>query len=131
MGGSVSLGSYIMLGDDEEVGAGDDFYTFMHEYGHYLQSQETGPLYMIKYGIPSGVFGKSWTELDANLRASNHFNENYGFTWDPDFYQPGTRDHIYSFLPDQEVGGNWWEYGLFFTGHGNPWISILNSKEGK
>jgi RHS repeat-associated protein len=128
MGGSVSLGSYIMLSDDEDVGSGE--YTFMHEYGHYLQSQRSGPLYMIKYGIPSGIFGKSWTEHDANFRAAEYFKDNYDFEWDSNFYAQGSSQHKYSFLPSNEVDAKWWEFGLFFTGHGNPWISLLNSKGG-
>lgn len=60
----------------------------MHEYGHTLQSQQWGPLYMNKIGFPSLYAGgdqeehnKARVEQDANIRALKHWEENY-----PNYY---------------------------------------------
>lgn len=49
-GWGVSLGSYILL-----ARGADDAQTRDHEYGHSLQSQMLGPLYLIIVGLPSVV----------------------------------------------------------------------------
>lgn len=79
---------------------------FMHEYGHYLQSQEYGPAYLFNVGIPSlintkkyentkvTVFEKNlngyaevgkvktmWFERRANKKAAKYFRDNYGDKW--------------------------------------------------
>lgn len=82
---------------------------FMHEYGHYLQSQESGWNYLIKYGLPSissaskskylshitdkegNTYSRSthnikWFETDANSRAADYFKEHYGVVWGSDKY---------------------------------------------
>ena len=55
----------------------------MHEYGHYLQSQEYGFLYLYVIGLPSLISAKKdkdnshtsfWTEVDASARAAKYFN---------------------------------------------------------
>jgi hypothetical protein len=124
--GSVTLGSYISLsGKDPQanVGFGDGSYTFMHEYGHYLQSQRNGFSYLFKYGLPS-IMGAEWTEWDANQRAANYFNKREGFNWDSNFYPSGW-EHNYSRLP---AGGKlnntrWWEYMVL------PAVPFLNLKK--
>jgi hypothetical protein len=116
-GGAVTLGSYISLSHttlDKEanVGIGPGSYTFMHEYGHYLQSQRNGVSYLFKYGLPS-IFGAHWTEWDANQRAANYFNKLSPTTpWNPNYYLPSTWQHTYSKLPDGGKIHNtkWWEY---------------------
>lgn len=98
---SVTLGSFINLGEDGQANVGtfgDGGYTFMHEYGHYLQSQEMGIIYLSKVGLAS-ITGATWTELDANFRAAEYFNGQQGFTWDSDFYPPSNPMHKYSELP--------------------------------
>lgn len=58
---------------------------FQHEYGHYLQSQSVGPIYLIGYAIPSLVsatindyetHNNFCIEKDANRRAYNYFMRN-------------------------------------------------------
>ena len=131
-GGSITLGSFINLAsidNDSEanISVGASGYTFMHEFGHYLQSRESGPLYLFKYGLPSAS-GRSWTEHDANLRAANYFQENYGFTWNSNYYTPGTNNHKYSFLPSDTTNPDNWEYGAWFAGSfiGGIIVSIDN-----
>lgn len=69
----------------------------MHEYGHYMQSQDYGFGYLFIVGIPSfldlAIFdGKEkndeyekhdlkWFEIDANQRGYHHFYGKFG-TWD-------------------------------------------------
>ena len=82
--------------------------SYMHEYGHYLQSQRYGPRYLTEVGIPS-IFSANkseviegddiynpykitthktaWFEMDANKRAANYFGEHNGVNWrDPNFF---------------------------------------------
>ncbi len=116
----VSLGSYI-TGRDVAVwgNQGDLNPTFMHEYGHYLQSQRSGPLYLFKYGLPSSQTGRGapfgqpmpagtfytgdhddfWVEMDANNRAFEHFRERHGITiWDVGNFPIGDTRNV-----------RWWE----------------------
>jgi hypothetical protein len=132
IGGSVTLGSYINLsGNDDQANVGvfgDGGFTFMHEYGHYLQSQKYGFIYLTKVGIPSAT-GASWTELDANFRASKYFKEFENFDWEPNFYPISSSNHIYSQLPESKTNASWWEYPLFFI---HPLILWpINQKKGK
>lgn len=90
-GSAVTIGSYINGGNELEPRVGNQL--FMHEYGHYLQSQHSGPLYLYKYGLPS-LFTDTplgfnngtgfshddfWVEQDANERGFQHFNNRGGF----------------------------------------------------
>lgn len=113
---SVTLGSFINLGEDGQANVGtlgDGGYTFMHEYGHYLQSQEMGIIYLSKVGLAS-ITGSTWTELDANFRAAEYFNGQQGFMWDPDFYLPNTSMHKYSALPEKKAEIKFGEYLIPF-----------------
>ncbi|HMW36443.1 MAG TPA: RHS repeat-associated core domain-containing protein [bacterium] len=109
----ITLGSYIIGSREMKVGIGTSLghQLFMHEYGHYLQSQRNGPLYLTKYGIPSlanAAFGsnhnKYWTETDANRRAERYFRVQHGFTQWNDSYYPRA---------SQLSNGSWWEYPLW------------------
>ena len=101
----VSLGSYININDTNDLPYDehgnfapymDELY--MHEYGHYSQSQEYGFGYLFSVGIPSlwdlSVFGHGnedeyirgvsykkhslkWFELNANKRGHEHFDGLY------------------------------------------------------
>lgn len=63
---------------------------FVHEYGHYIQSQFLGPSFFIVVGAPSllsaGPVQKwsgikhinRWFEVDASRRGANHFDAKYG-----------------------------------------------------
>ena len=89
IGGAVTLGNYI--NGSSNLSASPDNYLFQHEYGHYLQSKATGPLYLSRYAIPSGLdcLGTKDhryhpVEQDANIRAYKYFNKktNYYSSWD-------------------------------------------------
>lgn len=77
---------------------------FMHEYGHYIQSQKQGWGYLFTTGIPSLIDaaknhyattikdnqGKRhtlkshdifWAEINANKKAEKYFKEKYGVEW--------------------------------------------------
>ncbi len=111
--GGVLLGNYISTAGrgEVELGLGKGSYTTMYEFGHYLQSQVYGPLYLPKIGIQS-VGGASWTEHDANYRAARYFNDRHGFKWDSNYYDPSHPYHKYSYLPNEAKDPKWWEYGL-------------------
>ncbi len=60
---------------------------FVHEYGHYMQSQLLGSSYLLTIGIPSlastvGIGGNDhnsrWFEVDASRRGAKHFDKKYG-----------------------------------------------------
>ena len=64
---------------------------YMHEYGHYLQSQMMGPFYLFEVGLPSlgsamkasvenGISShdRKWYEINANRLAKRYFEEKYG-----------------------------------------------------
>lgn len=65
----------------------------MHEYGHYLQSQDYRLGYLFSVGVPSLISAMnsdvldeppfsthrlSWMERSANRKAKEYFGENYG-----------------------------------------------------
>ena len=113
-GSAVSLGSYISaspvsMDPQQHIEATTRGYITMHEYGHYLQSQEYGPLYLFKVGLPSALGNGSWTEHDANQRASKYFQGSANFTWTS---TPG----LYRYLPGNSTRARWFEYPLFFLG---------------
>ena len=70
---------------------------YMHEYGHYMQSQDYGFGYLFSVGIPSiwdlafqggnnTIEGYSkhslkWFEIDASKRGKKHFEGKY-HSWD-------------------------------------------------
>lgn len=107
--GSVSLGSYMNMNYEDTIT--EPFETFvrhtpvyMHEYGHYLDSQAFGPLYLPTIGLLSlisasrDIYIKSpekfkidahcyyWTETRANRNASDYFGKYYGVSWNRDKY---------------------------------------------
>ena len=70
------MGSYITGNKDLKAEVGNSI--FMHEYGHYLQSQDAGYHYLLNYGLPSLLscgnnHNNSSVEQDANARAYKHF----------------------------------------------------------
>lgn len=99
-GAAVTIGSYITGGDKIVPDAHNSL--FQHEYGHYLQSQAMGPLFLLTVGEPSlwnAAFGSKHDfqsyERDANYRAFKYFNKNLrnfsSSNWD--FFQnPLTRN---------------------------------------
>ncbi|MDR2009873.1 MAG: FG-GAP-like repeat-containing protein [Bacteroidales bacterium] len=129
--GSFSLGSYIQLSKyhsiyesyldpisgEEKEGLGA---TFIHEYGHYIQSQKVGPFYAIKYALPS-VFTNNYTkpETDANMRAYGYFSkyyshkmpvyEKYIFNPDTGTYDRKISDWNNDRYPKSHNNLKWWE----------------------
>ena len=92
-GSAVTIGSYIH--GNHNLKPDFNNWLFQHEYGHYLQSQAVGPIYLQRYGIPSAFSGGPFkndhdyhsVEQDANARALRYFNKHInGFadngSWD-------------------------------------------------
>jgi len=91
----VSLGCFINI--DSHCEACFD-QLFMHEYGHYIQSQHWGLLYLFLIGIPSlancihdrirhsCTHDTFYTETSANRKAKNYFGRHYGSEWDDTGY---------------------------------------------
>lgn len=84
-GSAVTLGSFIS--GDRGLQADPYNPLFQHEYGHYLQSQAWGLMYLGKGGIPSmisALLSDKYSEdhlfdpieQDANARAFEYFNKN-------------------------------------------------------
>ncbi|MDO5104976.1 hypothetical protein [Capnocytophaga sp.] len=72
---------------------------YMHEYGHYIDSQIFGLTYIFNIGIPSlisaGISSQidgepqgvtqhdfRWYEMSANKNAARYFGKHYGVNWD-------------------------------------------------
>jgi len=107
----LSLGSFININNKERIDG--DFgkyivtnYLYMHEYGHYRQSQAFGPLYLPRFGLPSLLSTNFFTgrndqylhpvEQDANARAYNYFKNKDGFVgWDNTGRYPKELGYIY------------------------------------
>jgi hypothetical protein len=118
IGGSVSLGSFIILYKGNEAKVGN--YLFMHEFGHCLQSRESGPLYLFKYGIPSLLTDNfAWMEKDANYRAKKYFKTYANVFNKAEKAQP----------TNTKVSPKLWEYVLFFLGIGLILIPYLNTEK--
>lgn len=104
IGGAVTLGNYI--NGSSNLSASPDNYLFQHEYGHYLQSKATGPLYLSRYAIPSGLncLGNKNhdfhpVEQDANIRAFKYFNNKIDGFSDWNF----VRNPIVGYLKDLPI----------------------------
>ncbi|MBP5373546.1 MAG: hypothetical protein J6Y31_01355 [Bacteroidales bacterium] len=86
--GGITFGSYIV--GNEDIRASDDDRWFQHEFGHYLQSQEHGGLWLFTYAIESGIsaavndndsHNAFYTEQDANARSYLYLAQHYGFDY--------------------------------------------------
>lgn len=82
----VTLSSFIVGNNKIEANTSNQL--FMHEYGHYLQSQKYGFAYMSRFAFPSANDSKE-TEYDANSRALQYFYEKTGGNIRWDFYNFG------------------------------------------
>ena len=100
----MTLGSYININDkglmpkdDNGKFAPEKDQLYMHEYGHYIQSQIYGWAYVPCIGAPSlvsamkskDISGKGytthslrWYEMDANRRGKEYFQKYYNIPWD-------------------------------------------------
>jgi hypothetical protein len=116
----LSLGSFININDKGKVEGNttNEFKNYllsnplyMHEYGHYLQSQYYGPSYLFYIGIPSifsAAFSKQiegeptgitthkgfYTEMEANILSKGYFGSNYGVNWNSPYHIWG-KDYLY------------------------------------
>lgn len=109
--GAVTMSSYIT--GNRNLEANPDNPLFQHEYGHYLQSQASGLIYLWKYGLPSlysaggdKTHNRHPVEQDANARAMKYFEKTYpGFVdngrWS--FYQNPVTDWNHSKSYDSKV----------------------------
>ena len=106
----VSLGNYINITDRVSIPFDKDGNfspmenpLYMHEYGHYLQSQSHGPIYLFSIGLPSlysaitkdridgpplSTHAYAGVEMDANRRAAKYFGEKYGVDWNAPYNYP-------------------------------------------
>lgn len=84
-GRAFTIGHYSFGPDGYEATWKD--HLFVHEYGHYLQSLDFGPLYMHVIAGPSlisawGITGLEhdyhWYEVDASRRGAMYFDKKYG-----------------------------------------------------
>ncbi len=108
----ITLGNFININDPCEmprnekgkfdpihpVQEDNNQYLYLHEYGHYLQSQDYGLSYLFVIGLPSlasTVKAKSnesykhqdfWGEKNANRRAWGYFSERGLESWDEIYY---------------------------------------------
>ena len=114
----VSLGSYININNGSTIDRPFEQYvtynpTYMHEYGHYIQSQILGPEYLfsvgayslIQTGINSGLTVNykynqilrskfAWTETWANRLSAKYFGKHESVDWVNDKYY-----YMYSYIP--------------------------------
>lgn len=111
-GTAFTSGSYIIGGP--ELKAKNSNGLFQHEYGHYLQSQVYGPLYMMKVAIPSmgsknqvgSPHYSNPVEQDANIRAFNYFKTHYAKYFDS--------------YDDSGAYNGQWKWDIAKTSNANP-----------
>ena len=86
--GGFTLSNFII--GDGEIEGNPSQRLFQHEFGHVLQSLKSGPIYLIKYGLPSlisayrnkgAVHAKHPVEQDANVQAKTFWDTNYQHTY--------------------------------------------------
>jgi RHS repeat-associated protein len=101
--GAITVGNY--SGGPSGYRADWRDHLFVHEYGHYIQSQRHGPLYIFSVAIPSlqsailqtknpdsPRHNSRWFEADASCKGSAYFDKYYGsgkegyVTGSPDFF---------------------------------------------
>jgi hypothetical protein len=145
--GAVTFGSYII--GSRGIQANPTNSLFQHEYGHYLQSQATGPFYLQRYGIPS-AFSKGDHDLhpveqDANARALKYFNKHvdgfesfdeeglYTGGWvrrqNPiigyDWNQPFNNETNQTAIKNAQLGLTWYDWVFGPNYIINSWIHVL------
>ncbi|MDR0420492.1 MAG: hypothetical protein LBH30_03455 [Prevotellaceae bacterium] len=84
--------------------------TYMHEYGHYLDSRRNGLGYLTNIGIPSLLSANRdkrhgtnyhynyWAEKRANRYTKKYFGKYYGVDWNspyPYYYSTTTIEDFY------------------------------------
>ena len=125
----MSIGNY-SLGPDNYVADWRD-HLFVHEYGHYIQSQIMGITYFKHVAIPSflsasfiqdwcGVtHSKRWFEVDASRKGMKHFmgsGDENGNMFDPKKFQNGSStEYINPRLNSKEQDGDGYPLKGTFT----------------
>lgn len=123
-GSSVCFGSHILLHPNEKADITNP--VLQHEFGHTFQSHQSGPLYLLKYGIPSLLTDNTaWMECDANTRVEKYLNRDHVAI------QAWQSSAFHQRLLSEEVRPKAWEYVLFFLGIGVILIPILNFRKGQ
>ena len=84
-GGSMSLGMYLFLGSDDPR-------TYIHEYGHSIQSAILGPLFLPIMGIPSFL----WCNLPPCRKLRRE--KGISYYW---FYPESTANYLGSLVTGQ------------------------------
>ena len=96
----ITIGSFIKMNIKDKIECDFTEYVlthplFMHEYGHYIDSQRMGLTYLINVGLPSLISAGTseeidgeprwvnthsfrWYEMNANKNAERYFNKHYG-----------------------------------------------------
>jgi len=128
-GGGIALGSFIMIdllnAPVVEVMPIDDRSNAVrilirHEYGHYLQSIVSGPLYIFKYGLPS-IITQGWTETDADFRSDKDLLLK-------EQIMPVFSNHRNLSKP---VNPHWWEFLIIvITGTAGGWLNQFHGAFG-
>ena len=84
-GAAFTIGNYIFGPENFKADWRD--HTFVHEYGHYIQSNWFGPFYLPVIGstslLSAGGLGKPdheyrWFEVQASKMGGNYFDKKYG-----------------------------------------------------
>ena len=118
------------MGNLRQIGAKQGF---VHEYGHYIQSQQHGPAYLFTVGIPSlqsAVMQKHnnpaspqhhnrWFEADASYKAATYFDQYYGSGIKD--YVAGSSDYF-----DRNSFVNGYPY---YSSYINPRTGYTNSRD--
>jgi hypothetical protein len=94
---------------------------FVHEYGHYIQSQQHGPVYLLTVGIPSlqsailqtnnpnsPRHDDRWFEADASYKGAAYFDKHYGSK--KEGYVAGSPDYF--------------DRNSFVTGSPSPYLNL-------
>ena len=124
--GAFTLGNFITGGNELQAANENEY--FQHEYGHYLQSQALGPLYVAKVAIPSilskdpNTHKHNPVEQDANIRAFNYFKKYY--RKDFDFFDIFTGEYKGAWLrrDDQNpIDGMLWSF--YYSSPNNSLLS--------
>lgn len=74
-GDAVTIGSIISISSKDDA---DKEHTKIHEFGHYIQSRRSGPLWLLIFAIPSiiraGYLGWRWSHgKSLNVDYENDF----------------------------------------------------------
>ena len=100
----ITIGSFIKMKINGKIEGDFTEYVlsnplFMHEYGHYIDSQRMGLTYLINVGVPSlstansSTHKEDWYEMNANKNAERYFRKHYGVDWDASYKGKTIRDY--------------------------------------